>query len=109
MNVVESLELDEHGYPDEAVLKRIKKLDIHQADEFMRKDFADLASTLPCSRVWVEKVQDDVFGEVTEMRFATGGWSGCESFVEACLANVFIRAMFYHAWQRGGLHTFRIK
>ena len=37
-------------------------------------------------------------------RFSTGGWSGCEDFIEALHSGRigWVRQLFLHKWERGG-------
>jgi hypothetical protein len=42
------------------------------------------------------------------LRFATGGWSGNESLIDALEANLLVRALCWRLSSRGGLHIYEI-
>ena len=109
--MIESLEIDRDGYPDDAAIDAITSMgegdwDFEEAERFMRNDFARLAKELSYASVWEETVED---GDEHEIGFTTGGWSGCESFINAVLSVKPIRMMFYYSWTRGGRYTFRFR
>lgn len=103
---IESLEIDRDGYPDEAVLERIAAIrtDVVEAHRFMREDFPRLCEELAAG--YATSRRETVDG-VDTLRFSTGGWSGCEDFMNAVLAARGCRAYFVE-WRRGGGYTFEI-
>ena len=109
--MIESLEIDESGYPSDNTILFIKCLnfDSHEeAKRFMRNDFVRLARELPYATVSSEKLDDDLDGKQMEIVFTTGGWSGCEDFIGAVLGNPILRILFYYQWNRGGRYVFRV-
>jgi hypothetical protein len=105
----DDLNIDDDGYPDEAVLEQIRTADtIGTGARWMVETFPRLAETLPCSTCEVEDVQNIIGRPAKRIHFSTGGWSGCESFVEAVLGNVMLRVMYFYAWRRGGHHMFEV-
>ena len=108
--MIDSLEVDKRGYPSDNILDSIRCLQfdgVEEAKRFMRSNFLRLASQLPYGTVRSEKIEDDLSDMQTEIVFATGGWSGCEDFINAVLENNTLR-MFYYQWNRGGRHVFRV-
>ncbi len=106
---IDSLNIDANGYPDEAVLERIRALD----DDFLRfmlEDFPVLAEQAACiyGKITSEDVKDVIGRPVRRLTFVTGGWSGCEDFIEAVLCIPIVRLLYYAAWFRGGKHVFEV-
>lgn len=106
MTLPDTLDVDDDGYPDEARLAEISAADaVEDGARWMVETFPKLAASLGYGHVDVT----DVFGEPEKrIEFSTGGWSGCEDFIAAVLQNTMLNAMYYHSWQRGGHHEFRV-
>ena len=108
---IDSLEIDEHGYPSEEAIAKIvalKELPWAEHLEFMQRDFWDLATEMSDlgghGSVWDDE-DFDVAG-VRRVVFATGGWSGCEEFIHAVLSLQGVNTLCFAAWERGGKYTF---
>lgn len=104
----DTLNLDENGYPSDERLKQISETPaIEDGARWMVDVFPSLANSM--SPFGVCEVVDECnsFDEpVKRIEFYTQGWSGCEDFIGAVLANTMLRMMYYEAWRRGGHHTF---
>lgn len=105
---IESLDV-ENDWPSDEPLDRIRAigLDFEAASRFLAEDFERLAGELVHATVGREPDEYDPGWDL--IHFSTGGWSGCESFIEAVLEVEAIRALHYEAWQRGGHYTFRVR
>ena len=104
----ENLDMDDDGYPSDAVLDLIR--DAKPKDggaSWLVRTFPLLAASVPCCDCTVTKVAD-MFGEATRIEFTTGGWSGAEDLVGAVIGNPMLRLLFYAEWRRGGFHAFEI-
>ena len=91
------LTFDGGGYPTEQTLFEI--------EHWSPDDFVGLAKSIApyfnChGRLWVE-------GKI--LRVGTGGWSGCESIIEAMQANQILWIMRWVSSRRGGGYEFEIK
>lgn len=106
---VPELRFDEHLYLTDECLEEIEKF---VADYQPFRDY----ETFPVAiRGLLEEFAERCFystlseGEDGTVRFATGGWSGCESFIGALLSGKmkWAEVLFLDGWQRGGLWIFK--
>src|SRR5690606_11853039 len=109
--MIDTLKIDADGYPSERALRKIRalrKATPGDLKRFMLEDFVDLGRELPYARCEAFERQDEYTSPVLRIEFATGGWSGCEDFIEAVLSVPLIRLCYYAEWKRGGLHVFEV-
>ena len=106
----ESLECDSGPYPDDDCLQQIRDADaMRDGARWMVEMFPELASELEPYAHCEVTIDVDVFGNPEHViSFSTGGWSGCEDFINAVLGNVLLNVMYYSAWKRGGHYEFRV-
>jgi len=98
------IEIDNDGYPTDEALEAIKKVEFKDAAQWLI-DFGALK--LPYSNTKILYRDDDIYGPCNIIWFATGGWSGNESIMDAVLSNFAFHHLYWR-WQSGGLHQFRI-
>lgn len=110
--MIDSLEVDGDGYPSEAALEEIRRLreaTPQQLQEFMLYSFVPLAEEIRMGTVRAWWRTDELFGcERLRIEFTTGGWSGCEDFIDAVLSVPMIRMCYYYMWRRGGYFAFEV-
>ena len=105
--MIETLEVDDAGYPSEAALEKIEALkdaDPREIWEFMRHRFVTCGRELNHGKC---EVSED--SGIMRVEFVTGGWSGCEDFVGAVLSVPLVQLVYYAEWKRGGLHVFEVE
>lgn len=100
---------DSDGYPTEQELMRLETWDTKTKQD--RIDCLRYAASL---WHWPDMAYevggtDDVYGDCTYFRFATGGWSGNESIMASLSANSMLWIFCWHMSKRGGLTVFRVK
>ena len=92
--------MDEDGYPEEDVLKKIREWDI------VKDDYNDLI------RLIQENWKFEEFGYFVlngkNLELHTGGWSGNEDIIDALKQTVFWSA-FWMKTERGGHYYFELK
>lgn len=88
--------IDHNGYPTDAFLEWLKSED--NADIALR-EAADYFTDCGFGRVWCDP--DGVL-----IRFATGGWSGCEDVIDALSQNLRVWGERWQQHHRGGLWVF---
>lgn len=105
-----SFDVDQYGYPSEQVEDHIRMIPYTRAREWLHDVFPDLWRTLPSASIKVHSVRDAYTVEprmTKHIRIATGGWSGCESIVNAVLDHFALQV--YLTEQRcGGGYTFEV-
>lgn len=105
----DEIQIDGDGYPDDVTLDQIRAASaIEDGAAWMRETFPRLAAELPYGSVNVTDVTDFLGKPIKRIEFHTGGWSGCEDFINAVLGNLMLHMMFYAEWRRGGLHVFEV-
>lgn len=105
----DALDIDDDGYPSEDRLQQIREGDgAKNGATWLVEIFPRLAASLPYAYCSVEDGTDFLEEPETRIKFSTGGWSGCEDFIEAVLGNITIAALYYHSWERGGHYEFRV-
>lgn len=96
--------LDEDGYPTDAALERIEKWPVEDNVIGLLDFVASLWHWPNC--VWKEEKEHEWKKEtVTHICFATGGWSGNESLIDALNAN-FLGNVKWVMSKRGGYHEY---
>ena len=104
-----SLEVDEKGYPNEAIIEQIARANsVGTGGRWMVDVFPKLAASIPYGKCFVS---NDVYvkGERwTRITFQTEGWGGCEDFVGAVVGNSALRVRYFDAedWEPGGRYSF---
>lgn len=105
------------GYPTEESLARLrswlKDATPKQAAAFMLHDFVPITEQISCCRAWwVDLPKGEMIsmfgGGSKQLRFATGGWSGAEDFIEVVLTCFCVNAIMYSIWRRGGYYEFEV-
>lgn len=96
------LYFDEDGYPTEEVLKHISTVRLDQS----HKEMLDLVKNMWYYPDFVKVYEEE--GD-TYYRFATGGWSGNESLVNALQQNLLFWGMCWEMSKKGGVHVFKLK
>ena len=91
------IEIDYDGYPTEASLEELRKC-------------TDPKESLDAVRGYFDYV---VYGDwrvkgtkKSHLHLITGGWSGCESVINAI--NPVVHGLLWESSHRGGLHVYRI-
>ena len=97
-------------YPDEDRLAQISAADsIKDGPRWLVDTFPKLVTELaPYGQCEVTHGVGILGNPEFVISFSTGGWSGCEDFIDAVLQNTMLNVMYYSAWKRGGHYEFRV-
>ena len=90
-----------NGYPDESILRKIKRWD--------GKDVEIMIG-------WIMEAWNGTYGSLflfegskkKKLTLITGGWSGNEDVMSAINKNMFFDMLFWQMSKRGGLHEYEI-
>jgi hypothetical protein len=106
----QNMVVDVDGYPDEAALAAITAGEsIGPAGaRWMIETLPRLAQRIPYAACEVSDATGMLGEPIKRIIFHTQGWSGCEDFVAAVLANTMLHMCYYAEWRRGGHHTFEV-
>lgn len=102
-----TLDCDAGPYPSD---ERLNEIPLGDATaRWMVDVFPKLAAELkPFGHCMVSDGTGTMREPVKIIEFSTGGWSGCESFIDAVLGNAVIHLTYYAMWRRGGHYTFTV-
>jgi hypothetical protein len=89
----------EDNYPEMHELENIKNWPHEDPEGLM--DY--------CISMWMWGSEESIKRPNGVYRFATGGWSGNESIIEALGENTLFWMMHWESSHRGGLHIFKIQ
>jgi hypothetical protein len=99
------LEIDGDGYPNEDRVDEIGMVAMVDARRWLHDEFSELWASIPSAGISGREVQDTMGRAAKEIRIATGGWSGCESVIDAVLKHVMM-ARYCTERRVGGGYTF---
>jgi hypothetical protein len=96
--------LDDDGYPTDETLTLIRK-------------FGSIGEATPnwalllafCTSIWRYPDYVEISEDGRRFVFATGGWSGNESIIEALQGNGFFWILCWFQSERGGRHVFEVR
>lgn len=91
--------IDPDGYPTDETLKRIRTFDPFKGD---LDEFIDYIVSN-----WVNGYPAEYDPKNYVLKLSTGGWSGCESIIDALKQNHTFWTLFWYSSARGGHYEFR--
>lgn len=95
----ELLDLDDDGYPTEALLSKVRLWPWQQG-------FAPLLDLVKANWNWGEQMFTN---DGNRYAVSTGGWSGNEDLIEALQNNTMFWALCWVSSRRGGHYEFEVK
>lgn len=94
--------LDEHNYPDEKSLKKIKEWNV------LKQGIQGLLDLVKENTNWSDRQISITGKKAIHFEYHTGGWSGNEDVIHALRQNFVFWSLFWVKSTRGGHHYFKI-
>jgi hypothetical protein len=102
------LEVDGHGYPSDMAIECISMVSLRDAGPWLYREFPRVWRQMaPYARVDVRDEADITAKPCRRIYVATGGWSGCESVINAVMGHPVMRT-YCREQLSGGGYTFEV-